>query len=193
MKTIKLFGDLQAFKSEWSLNVVTVSEAMRAIEANRPGFIAAAEKQEYALVLVDTANEQLTRAVTYETVSAPWGNEELWVIPKIEGEVVAVGAAVVIAGFSIGVGSALAATLIALAINIALSIAISMVASLISGTSDGVDASATEAPENRPSYLFNGAVNTNRQGHRMPVIYGGPIKIGSMVLSADLYTKDIPV
>lgn len=48
MKMIKLFGDIaKNFKAEWSLDVMTPSEALRAINANRPGFLSECDKGNY--------------------------------------------------------------------------------------------------------------------------------------------------
>lgn len=49
-----------------------------------------------------------------------------------------------------------------------------------------------ESPENKPSYLFNGAVNTTQQGQPIPLLYGR-LAVGSAVISASLTDKDIPV
>lgn len=189
MKTIKLYGDLQRFKAEWSLNVKTVAEAMRAIEANRPGFIAYADQGDYVLVLVDQDNHEAIRQVTQNTALEAWANEELWVIPKPKGEtgaeIVAFVAGAAFAGTAAGIA-------IAIVINIAIAVALSFIAQLISGTNKGVEPADTEPYESKPSYLMNGVVNTTRQGHRIPLLYGGPLLVGSMVLSADIHTKDVP-
>lgn len=49
------------------------------------------------------------------------------------------------------------------------------------GTQDG--------PNNRPSYSFNGAVNTSVQGNPVPLLYGRMI-VGSAVISAGIYSED---
>lgn len=49
-----------------------------------------------------------------------------------------------------------------------------------------------ESPENKPSYLFNGAVNTTQQGQPIPLLYGR-LAVGSAVVSARLTDVDIPV
>lgn len=51
--------------------------------------------------------------------------------------------------------------------------------------------SPQEKPENKPSYIFNGAVNTIQQGQPIPLLYGELI-VGSAVVSAGLTDKDIP-
>lgn len=49
-----------------------------------------------------------------------------------------------------------------------------------------------ERPENKPSYIFNGAVNTTQQGQPIPLLYGELI-VGSAVVSAGLTDKEIPL
>lgn len=199
MKTIKLFGDLERFKPVWQLNVETPAEAMRAIDANRDGFLQAADAGEYVLLMVDekrieSGDESAARQVTIDSANWVWGgNEVLYVMPAPKGQIVAAGAAVVIAGVSFAVGSAVAAAVIAVVLNIVLTIAISFIAQLISGTSNGQQASQTELPENRPSYLMNGVVNTTRQGFRVPLLYGGPLLVGSAEISKQIHTQDVPL
>lgn len=188
MKQIKLFGDLVKFKSDWSLEVATVAEAVRAIEANRPGFVAAASAGDYVLILADLDNPDNTRQVTIDNALDPWGDETLLVVPKASGDV---PVAVVAAALSIS-ATGFAAMAITFVLNMAISLAINMIVSLISGSNDGTKATNQEAPENKPSYLFNGVVNTTRQGHRIPLLYG-QLMVGSSVLSSQVHVKDIPV
>lgn len=49
--------------------------------------------------------------------------------------------------------------------------------------------SAKDSAENKPSYNFNGAVNTTAQGNPVPLGYGRMI-IGSAVISAGIYAMD---
>jgi predicted phage tail protein len=50
--------------------------------------------------------------------------------------------------------------------------------------------SAKDGAANTPSYNFNGPVNTEAQGHPVPLYYGGPMTIGSAVASAGIDTVD---
>lgn len=45
--------------------------------------------------------------------------------------------------------------------------------------------------ESKTSYLFSGTVNTTGQGNQVPLAYGGPIRIGSQVISAGVSTVTI--
>jgi len=186
MKKIKLLGDIaEKYKADWLLEVDTASEALRAINANRPGFLAACDAGGYVAILIDESNPDAARQVTNECGLDAWGDEMLYVVPKISGNVTAA----IIASITSGVISGTAATIVAIVVNMAISLAISAIASLIAGTPDG--SGANEAPENKPSYIFNGVVNTSRQGGRIPVLYGGPLLVGSMVLSSRVNTQDI--
>ena len=46
-----------------------------------------------------------------------------------------------------------------------------------------------DSPNNRPSYSFNGAVNTSVQGGCVGLLYGRMI-VGSSVISAGIYSQD---
>lgn len=48
---------------------------------------------------------------------------------------------------------------------------------------------AADDVTNRPSYAFNGPVNTSAQGNAIPVLYGELI-VGSAVISAGIYAED---
>jgi predicted phage tail protein len=52
-----------------------------------------------------------------------------------------------------------------------------------------------DKPENLASYAFDGAVNTAAQGNPVPLLYGGPLIVGSQVISAGLSVEavDVPV
>jgi predicted phage tail protein len=50
---------------------------------------------------------------------------------------------------------------------------------------------STERANNLPSYNFNGPVNTIGQGNCVPVCYGGPIRVGSQVISAGTETVNL--
>lgn len=50
--------------------------------------------------------------------------------------------------------------------------------------------SAADSAANTPSYNFNGPVNTEAQGHPVTYFGGGPMTIGSAVISAGIDTVD---
>lgn len=52
-------------------------------------------------------------------------------------------------------------------------------------------AQSTEKPDNKPSYAFNGPVNTSRQGNPVPIVYARQLRVGSQVISAGLAAESI--
>ncbi len=201
MKKIRILGDIaEKYKDSWELDVLTPPEAIRAIEANRQGFIRDLDGGEYVLVLVDESNPDDSRQVANEESAVGWGDEILYIVPNAGGDwaaAVAIGAwaagTTVVAGAVVGGALAVAVTYaIAAVVMIAVTIAVSMIASLIVGSPGGVlGANDTEDSENKTSYIYNGVVNTARQGHRIPVCYGGPILVGSMILSSRINVQDV--
>ena len=55
------------------------------------------------------------------------------------------------------------------------------------------DGSTADREANRASYTFDGAVNTAAQGNPVPVFYGGPLIIGSQVISAGISLEQINI
>jgi len=134
MKQIKLTGNIaEKYRAEWLLEVDTPSEALRAINANRPGFLAACDAGDYVAVLVDMSDPDAARQVTMDNGLDGWGGEVLYVIPKISGDLTVAFVAGVI-GVSASSATAIIVTVI---VNLAISLSISAIASLIAGTPDG--------------------------------------------------------
>lgn len=52
-------------------------------------------------------------------------------------------------------------------------------------------AGPADRPENLASYTFDGAVNTAAQGNPVSLLYGGPLIVGSQVISAGLSAEQI--
>lgn len=73
--------------------------------------------------------------------------------------------------------------------GIGMSLALGGVAQLLAPK---VKAENKEAVENKPSYIFNGAVNTVAQGNPVPILCGR-MRVGSQVVSAGITSNDIPL
>ena len=193
MKTVRLLGDLQAFKANWELDVKTPGEALRAIEANRPGFLSACDAGDYVALLVDSDNPELTRQVTMINADVPWAEETLVIVPRAGGEIPAAFLVPVFAALSFTpAAAAIAASIAAVIINIGISIGLSAIANAITSDKKKVAAKDTEKAENKPSFISNGPVNVVRQGHPYPLI-AGEFLCGSIVVSSQIHVKDIPV
>lgn len=222
MKKIKLFGELARFKSnscnseidipagfagndlpskltiDWVLDVRTPSEALRAIEANRPGFLAATKQGDYAVLLV-ADNKELTRRVLIDNAHDPWGEEIMVVVPIPKGKT-GVGEAIwlAVASAALGVGATAAVAVVIadiamLLIQIGIAMAVAAIANVITSDKKSVTAPQTEKYDSKPSFISNGAVNVSRPGHPYPMLVGRVRDAGSIVLSSNYYVEDIPV
>lgn len=208
MNTVYLYGHLgRKFGHRWHLNVQSPAEAVRAIIANRPDFHAHLIKHSDSGYRVFVGPDPLPTA---EALRYPSGRQVIKIVPAIAGAaqgkdpvigiivgVVMVAVAVVTFQYEIlpvyaagaGAGGALSATGAAvLSVGfMGAGLAIGGIGQLLAGNPGAPE--STERPENKPSFLFNGAVNTVAQGHPVPIGYGR-LRVGSAVISAGILTED---
>lgn len=175
MMLIILHGHLRRFGNRFRLDVKTPAEAIRALGAVVPGFRAHLRKHSAPgyHVLVGKTD------IDVDDLAAPIGEKTLRLVPVIAGAnnpwVRTIVGVVLMA-----VGTYFGQTW---AVNLGAGLVMGGVAQMIAGSPK---ISATqEAANNRPSFAFDGAVNTIGQGHPVPVLYGRMI-VGSAVISAGL-------
>lgn len=181
MKTILLYGFLgRQFGRVHRYEVASPAEAVRAMCSTLKGFRKALVDGGAYRVLVGGK-----QALDVDQVPHPVSDREsIRIVPVIAGAgkgvgQVILGAALIVAGVVfyqpqlIYVGAAM----------------------VIGGVSQMLFAPKTpesvERPENKPSYAFDGAVNTAAQGNPIPMLYGGPLIVGSQVISAGLSVEAI--
>lgn len=192
MTTVYLYGHLgRTFGHRWALDVRSPAEAVRAITANRPDFhrymIEHSAPGYHVLVGPDPIAD--ARGLRY-----PSGQQAIKIVPVIVGAqkspIISIIAGVVImvaavvsfqyeflpAAYAVAVG------------GIGLSLTIGGITQLLASTPNapGIE----ERPGNKPSFFFNGPVNTTAQGHPVPAGYGR-LRIGGSVVSASIVTEDI--
>jgi predicted phage tail protein len=129
-----------------------------------------------------------------EQLESPVGDNDIRIAPIIGGSKsglfsVLIGAALVIAGTaglfaSLGLSAPLSASLVAAG----WSMAIGGVIQLLTPTPH--TSSGKNGNGGTSSYSFNGPINTQAQGYPVPLFYGGPLKIGSAVISAGISVAD---
>lgn len=111
-----------------------------------------------------------------------------------------IGIAMIALAFVPGVGPALAGvglsgvgTIggISFASSLALTGVMVAIGGIVGMLSPPVEAQTTEARDDK-SFLFDGTVNTTRQGGPVPVVFG-EFGVGSIVVSAGLKSEEIPV
>ncbi|GAB5345929.1 tail assembly protein [Pseudomonas sp. M5A4_2d] len=203
VRTVRLYGSLGAsFGRVHRLAVRNASEAIHALCILVPGF-------ERFLM------ESKDRGVTYsiflgrenigqDRLKAPSGASDIRIAPVLMGSKRAgsmqtiIGVALIVAAsyFSGGLAaSGGSSTLIGatsttgwtFAASMGISMAMGGVMQLMSPMPKGLG--TMDRPDNRPSYSFNGPVNTSIQGSPVGLLYG-ELTVGSAVVSAGIYTQD---
>jgi predicted phage tail protein len=117
----------------------------------------------------------------------PTGKDVIRIVPVISGSKRAgllqtiIGVALIVASFFVAPGAQ--AAFLGAGVGMAAGGALQMLSPQAKGLG------AQDSPNNRPSYSFNGAVNTSVQGGCVPLLYGRMI-VGSAVISAGIYSED---
>lgn len=199
LRTIRLYGTLGSrFGRVHLLAVNSAAEACRALGVLLPGF---------EQFMIDSKDRGLAFAMFHgkrnigkEELGDPPGRAEIRIAPVIQGSKRAgtlqtvVGVAIFAAAvFFSGGAAAGSAGLFAgsagwgIVGSIGISLALGGVSQMIAGTPKGLG--AQDQADNKPSYGFNGPVNTQAQGNPVPLGYGRMI-VGSAVISAGIYAED---
>jgi predicted phage tail protein len=199
MKTVVLHGELaEKFGAEWKLNVSSAAEAVRAIEANHPGFaqhIIDSDKQGVGYrVIVGEA------PITVEEIPAPFSNREtLQIVPVIGGSKsgifgIIAGIALIVASFipglNVAVWAGMSTTWASLAFSIGTSLLLGGVSQMLAGNPDTPKQDQAQAFEDKPSYYFNGAAESTNQGAPVAVGYGELI-VGSHPISRGFEAENL--
>lgn len=202
LTTVKLYGHLgRKFGRRHVFNIHTVGEAVRAMEANYPGFskyVIAHSEPGYHIVLghKDLTVEQLVipvseRVIRFIPVVAGAGKSP-WVSIVIGVALIwATGglAAVGMSGFSALAAGGAYAGLGAMVGAMGAAMVLGGVSQLLAGT-PGIS-SQTDALNNRTAFGFDGPANTEQQGLPVPLCYGGPIRVGGSRISASVTIDDL--
>lgn len=194
MVTVQLLGALgNRFGRNHRFDISTPSEAVRALCANFKGF-------DRYLIDSESKNIGYRVRVGKSPISAheffyPSGRETIQIVPVVmgsgSGSSVIIGGALMLAAIYYPPLAATTlfgtTTLATISFTVGFSLALGGIAQMLSPHQK---ASSSERPDNKPGYVFNGAVNTTTQGHPVPVGYGRMI-VGSAVISAGISTEDI--
>jgi predicted phage tail protein len=190
LTTVRLYGKMGAkFGRVHHFHIANPAEAIRAFCAMFPGFeeyLYNAKDRGYAFGVLAGK-----RHLTKEQLQYPHGNDVIRFAPIILGAKqggifqIILGSILIVAGFLLG---GPANPLGAYLIGAGISMVLGGVVQLLSPHPKG--SSSKEKPANTPNYSFNGIVNTEAQGNPIPVMYGGPKKVGSAIASAGIFAID---
>lgn len=202
MRTVRLYGHLGArFGREHRLDVRTPAEAVRALCATRAGFRRYLLEHSAPGYRVRVGREPRD----LQGLALP-ADDDIRIVPVTAGAgrgvgSVILGAALVGVGiFTMGGASAFfsatwssawaagGATFVGyLAGNIGMSLIIGGVVQALAPQPK--TPGAPERPESKPSYIFDGPVNTAAQGNPVPICYGRLI-VGGQVVSAGISAEE---
>jgi predicted phage tail protein len=190
MKKIQLLGELgKKFGKSFSMDVKNPAEAVRALCTNFPAFkqhLLDSEKRGIAYkVLVGK------EAQSVDDLHNPAGRESIKLVPVLQGAggggtlSVIIGAVLIAASF-IPFLAPISPYLMSAGIAMVIGGVVQMLTPVPTLNSD----TSNNQPDNKPSYVFNGGVNTSAQGYPVPVGYGRMI-VGSAVISAGIVAEEL--
>ena len=198
MKAIHLHGALgDRFGGPFSLDVRDPAEAVRALSFQLPGFSEAIRSGDWHVIRGPLdAGEPLGE----DGLALGLGDSgELHLLPAVVGaggdsgvgKVIA-GVALVAAATFVPAGGALGAEIITASSvgGLGVSMALGGVSQMLAPSPQAGDYGSRERPDQRPSFLFDGPVNTSTQGLPVPLIYGR-VRAGSVVISAGMNAEEI--
>lgn len=192
MRTIVLSGELGVkFGKTHKMDVRTLGEAIRALCANFPEFATELNHAHERNVGYKVFNGDYQLSEVKE-VSEP-AAKVIRIVPVIMGANatarILIGAALIATGYAITVASNGALAPVGKMFTAAgFAMALGGVVELLSPIPK--IKGPEERPENKPSYLFNGPVNTTAQGHPVPIGYGR-LRTGGAIVSAGVSIDQI--
>ena len=138
-------------------------ELLRILDANSPGIVRDVMVQGYCLIV---GGEEVTKS----TIGLPFFERDVVLCPRVGGRVPS--------------AAAIYDAFIAYIVSIGISYVVNQ---LFPVKFDEVKAQ----DGGKVSEYFNGAVNTSSVHSVVPLCYGGPIRVGSKVISASVFTRDL--
>ena len=203
LRNVYLYGELgEKFGKLHRIAINSVGEMMRAMECRFPGFKRHIKKDMgYQVCRGEIRVEKeedlaVSEQLDDDTVKLNFAKGDFHVTPDVEGSgnkgwfQVILGAVLIVVGAVLvytGVGGPLGGYLI----NIGIGLMLTGVATLLTPSPNDPNNGESDRPEENKSFLFNGAVNTMRQGGAVSLQYGR-YKRGSTVLAVSLESRDVP-
>lgn len=204
LRTVHLYGEMaERFGPSFRLDVASLKDVAQALGAQLNGFrdyiiagtfkVVAGPSLDDGFQLDETQIEFRVGARDFHVVPVTAGAKRGGLGKLIAGVLIAVFAWYVAPGL-IGAGmgtltiAGLSPTTIAM---FGVSLALAGASQLLAPKTKKQNPAASGGPERRPSFVFNGAVNSSEQGGCLPLIYGKTM-VGSIVVSAGMTTDDIP-
>lgn len=184
MREIRLYGELgKKFGKSFTLDVKNTREALAALKVVVKGFARymSEHSKDSFHIFIDKQD------IDKNDLNNPVGSGEvIKIVPAIGGSggifKIVVGALLIVFSAYLPPGAA----------AVGWSMIAGGVADILFAPPKPNTASQQEKVENKPSYVFDGPVNTTAQGHCVPVAYG-QLRVGSQVISAGLFAEALAI
>ena len=191
---IRLHGKLEEYGEVHDLDVHTPLEAIRAIDTNHPGFIQELESGQYVVVAFprgqEITDESQVEVMDLDRCQLPISHKQaMHILPMPKGEIDPITgfiAGLIYQGGALGITLMTAETIAGVIVAVGATLVLVGVSRLLMPAPPGMD----ETQEVGESYYFSGPVNQAKQGACVPVLYGGPLLIGSQVISQAIIAED---
>ena len=205
---IKLYGKLgKQYPRESNIKVQSIGEAVRAMEANYPGFRNSIRKDgSYWIVRGDSLKEG--KSVSNDELGMEFSNETWHICPIAAGTsgntagilTIVAGIALIaisyyvppagVYGAGLLAGAGVGAGFAGFVGTLGLAMVLGGVAQMMTPSPPEFDYGTRDDPEEKASYIFNGPVNVASPGVTVPVAYGTTY-IGSVFISGGLKAETI--
>lgn len=196
LRTIRLYGDMGRLFGRVhhvALDTNTPAEAVQYLQSQFPkitAYLMGAKDRGVGFAVFAGK-----RNLAEDELEHPTGADDIRIAPILMGSKnggvfnIILGAVLIAVGAYINIGSGGVGTPIGNAlIGAGVGMALGGVVQLLTPTPKGL--ASKDKSANTPSYAFNGPLNTEAQGHPVPLLYGGPLKVGSAVISAGIDVRE---
>lgn len=189
MRVVHLYGDLaEKYGSKHRLNVASIGEAIRALEANYKGFRETIRKKgKYEVVRGDTLKDE---HLSEETARMNYGKGDFHIAPVVEGAGESGGIIMTIIGVALLVIAFFIPVTAPYLVPLGIGLIAGGVSIMLTPTPNNDDYGEQEDPAERNSFYFDGPTNTMEQGGVIPLVYGRMV-VGSTVVSAGIKVESI--
>ena len=185
LRTVRLYGVLaKKFGRQFQFEVSSPKEAVAALRATVPGFESHLLENSEPGYHVFSGRENIgLNELDHPT------NQVIRIVPAVAGAKkggvlqIILGVVLLVIGYFIPV-------LAPYTTPLGLSLIVGGIAQILFAPPSPKNSGERENPNNRPSYSFDGVVNTSQQGNPVPVGYGRLI-VGSQVITGGLYVSSI--
>lgn len=200
MRTVKLYGRLgRELGKEFKLHVNSVTDVVRALNANFPKALQIIADGDYRIVC---GSKTKGLGIDKDTLELNLPPGAIHIMPVAKGNKnggtakVIAGVALIAVSLAAGpvFGAAVAAgtwgaTLTGAAFSVGIGLTLTGVSQMLTGTPKMPGMENFER-ENTPSFLLGGSVNAVNQGNPVPICFGTH-RIGGVVVSGGISTEDI--